>query len=167
MAMDAQGGAKARPYVDRVNPSFVTVVDEENLLGQLYGFKAIPNGLLVDDAGILRYKKFGGFDVRTPETARIVHNWAEGLSSKELAGMAEEVAIGPEHMEAISHFRQGLAMYRGGRVKEALSEWRRGVELAPDNYVIRKQIWAVEHPERFYHGKVDYDWQREQIEQGL
>ncbi len=24
------------------------------------------------------------------------------------------------------------------------------LKLAPDNYVIRKQIWTVEHPEKFY-----------------
>ncbi len=41
--------------MERANPSFTTVVDEENLLSQLYGFKAIPNGLLIDEGGVLRY----------------------------------------------------------------------------------------------------------------
>jgi hypothetical protein len=40
--------------------------------------------------------------------------------------------------------------------------------LDPDNLVILKQIWAVEHPERFYASdKVDYAWQREQLEKGI
>ena len=43
----------------------------------------------------------------------------------------------------------------------------RGLELNPDNYLIRKQIWAVENPERFYEGDVDYNWQREQTAKGL
>ena len=46
--MDAQGPEKARPYVQRANPTYTNAVDEENLLGQLYGFKAIPNGFLID-----------------------------------------------------------------------------------------------------------------------
>ena len=41
------------------------------------------------------------------------------------------------------------------------------MELAPDNFIIRKQIWAVEHPEKFYQGEIDYDWQQEQLERGL
>ena len=146
--------------MERANPSFTTVVDEENLLSQLYGFKAIPNGLLIDEGGVLRYKKFGGFDLRQPQIAEIVAEWARQPS-------LEELDQGDEHIEAISFFRKGLELYRAGRVREAMAEWRRGVELAPDNYVIRKQIWAVEHPERFYRGQVDYGWQREQMERGL
>ena len=45
--------------------------------------------------------------------------------------------------------------------------WRQAVALEPDNYVVRKQIWAVEHLDKFYQGDVDYDWQREQMDQGL
>ncbi len=93
--------------------------------------------------------------------------WARQPSLEELAREVEELDQGDEHIEAISFFRKGLELYRAGRVREAMAEWRRGVELAPDNYVIRKQIWAVEHPERFYRGQVDYGWQREQMERGL
>ena len=41
------------------------------------------------------------------------------------------------------------------------------MQLNPNNYLIRKQIWAVEHPERFYKGDVDYSWQKEQMARGL
>ena len=165
--MDAQGGEKARPYIERANTSFTTVVDEENLLGQLYGFKAIPNGLLIDEDGILRYQRFGRFDIHRPETAQVVEEWARVPSVEGLASQVEDQIVESEHLEAIAHFRKGLEMHRQGNVKEAVAQWRKGVELEPDNYVIRKQIWAVEHPERFYNGKVDFDWQKEQLEQGL
>ena len=49
---------------------------------------------------------------------------------------------------------------------EAVAAWRRGVAVQPDNYVIRKQIWAVENPDRFYQGSVDYAWQKEQLDAG-
>ena len=32
------------------------------------------------------------------------------------------------------------------------------------NWLIRKQLWAIEHPEAFYDGYVDYAWQKQQIE---
>ena len=47
-----------------------------------------------------------------------------------------------------------------------MAAWRRGVALQPDNYIIRKQIWAVENPDRFYQGQVDYAWQKEQLDAG-
>ena len=62
---------------------------------------------------------------------------------------------------------RGLQHYRAGRTAEAIVRWRQELELDPGNYLIRKQIWAVESPDRFYDGAVDYDWQREQTAKGL
>ncbi len=91
------------------------------------------------------------------------------MSGPGTAPPGEESAdgLGAEHSEANVIFRQGLALYREGRIGEALARWRQGLELDPDNYLIRKQIWAVENPERFYEGDVDYDWQQKQIATGL
>ena len=177
--MDAQGADKARPYVEKAGAEFNTVVDEENLLGQLYGFKAIPNGFLIDEQGIVRYKELGGFDIRRAETAEVVERWVGGLAPDRLPGetdgsleaehsQAKVVALPDEnHSEANAYFRRGVRLFQEGRVQEAIAEWRKGVELEPDNYLILKQIWAVENPDRFYAGSVDYDWQREQRAKGL
>ena len=64
-------------------------------------------------------------------------------------------------------FHKGMSLYRLGQVDEALALWREGVALEPDTYVIRKQIWAVEHPDKFYDGAVDYGWQKEQMAKGF
>lgn len=166
MAIDAQGPEKARPFVERAYASFTTVVDEGNLLARLYGFKAIPNGLFVDEAGILRFKKYGGFDIRKAETAQAVEEWSRGSFAGQRAPETTVHPVPSVHEKAQARFSKGLRLYKAGRVQEALVEWRTGVSLEPDNYVIRKQIWAVEHPERFYDGEVDYDWQKEQLEEG-
>ncbi len=164
--MDAQGAPRARPYVDRAGATFTTVVDEGNLLGRLYGFKAIPNGFLIDEEGVVRYKALGGFDIRRAETASLVRLFAAGQSIVGSTGMAEP-SIGEEHARAHAHFLKGLELYRAGTAAEAMAEWRRGLELEPDNYIIRKQVWAVENPNRFYSSDVDYAWQRQQREKGL
>ena len=141
------------------------MVDEENLLGQLYGFKAVPNGFLIDEQGIVRYKKLGGFDIRRTESAQVVNEWLNepALDGSHDAGNGE---LGSEHSEANSYFREGLALHREGKIEEALAVWRKGMELESDNWIIRKQIWAVENPDKFYEGRVDFDWQKEQIAQG-
>ncbi len=164
--MDAQGADKARPYVEKARTQFVTVIDQANLLGDLYGFKAIPNGFLIDEQGVVRYKRLGGFDIRRRETAEVVERWVAGPSLDESLDEAEQ-ALGAEHSRANTLFREGFDLYRDGKVEEAIARWRDGVELEPDNYIIRKQVWAVENPEKFYEGDVDYGWQREQMEKGL
>ena len=163
--MDALGPDKPRPFVEASGAQFVTVVDEENLLGQLYGFKAVPNGFLIDELGVVRYKKLGGFDIRRPETAQAVDEWLNVPAMAAPRDVAED-ELGAEHSEANSYFRDGLALHREGKVEEALTVWRKGAELEPDNWIIRKQIWAVENPDKFYSGRVDFDWQKEQIAKG-
>ncbi len=71
------------------------------------------------------------------------------------------------HTEAVRLFDAGMDLYGRGQVEEALAFWRKGVALEPDNYVIRKQIWAVENPDKFYDGDVDYGWQKGQLAKGL
>ena len=164
--MDAQGADKARPYTEKAAAQFMTVVDQANLLGDLYGFKAIPNGFLIDEQGVVRYKKLGGFEIRRRETAEIVERWVAGPSLDESLAEAEE-ALGLEHSQANTLFREGLDLYRDGKEEDALARWREGFELEPDNYIIRKQVWAVQNPEKFYDGDVDYAWQREQMDKGL
>ena len=163
--MDAQGPEKARPYVEAARAQFTTVVDEDNLLGRLYGFKAIPNGFLIDEDGVVRYKRLGGFDIRRAETADAVDRWMAGPGA--MLPEAEDEAPGSAHERANAHFVSGMRLHRDGKVEEALAEWRKGVEIEPDNFIIRKQVWAVENPDKFYSGDVDYDWQREQMAKGL
>ena len=97
-----------------------------------------------------------------------MEEWAENPSPEWLAEqMQEDVVGGLDHDKAIAHFQRGLDYYQRGNTEEALVEWKKGRDLEPDNWVIRKQIWAVEHPEKFYNGEVDYGWQRQQVEQGI
>lgn len=167
MAVDAQGTDKVQPYLTLAGATFVTLIDQSNLLSSIFRFKAVPNGLLIDEQGILNYQKYGGFEIRKPEFRDIVYTWAEGASSDWLANRTQEdVMGGPDHQQAIQHFQIGTNHYKEGKTKEALEEWKKGRDLEPDNWVIRKQIWAVQNPEKFYGNDVDSDWQREQIEKG-
>ncbi len=47
---------------------------------------------------------------------------------------------------------------------DAAAVLRRALEADPDNFLIRKQIWAIEHAARFYSDeKVDFAWQERQL----
>lgn len=165
VAIDAQGDEKILPYVQRAKTEFLTVKDEQNLLGQLYGFKAVPNGFLVDEQGVVQYKKLGGFDIRKPEFASIVDQWVNATG--EVASEPSDPGLPPEHYKANELFREGTEMQNQGRHAEAMALWKQGAELEPDNWIIRKQIWATENPGKFYDAEVDFVWQKEQIAKGL
>jgi hypothetical protein len=164
VAVDAQGPDKARPFVEKASPDFPTVVDQTNLLSRIFGFKAVPNAIFIDEQGVIQYARYGGFDIRKPEFARLAEAWA---ATSTIGETSENQLGGADHAQAVSLFQQGQERYRQGRVQEALALWRRAVALEPENYVIRKQIWAVENPDKFYSGDVDYAWQREQMDKGL
>lgn len=158
VAMDAQGPERPRPYVERAGATFETVVDQGNLLGGLYGFKAVPNGYLIDEDGTVRYVKLGGFDIKKAETRDVLDRWLAG----ELSPDGDDVAVAVSDSDTASQlFAQGIANYNRGDTVTAVSLWRQALSQDPDNYIIRKQIWAVENPDRFYEGDIDYDWQRE------
>lgn len=60
------------------------------------------------------------------------------------------------HAEGL--FATGVALLARGDRNGALRKWRQALRADPANLVIRKQLWAVEHPERFY-SAIDKDWQ--------
>lgn len=144
------------------------MVDAANSVGQALGCKAIPNAVFVDSQGIVRYIKRGGFDIHNPNYRALADSWAATPSLDDLSMLSViETEKVIKHPEALEHFRRGLVLYQAGSIGEAMAAWRDGVAIEPDNFNIRKQIWAVEHPEKFYGDKVDYEWQRKQMENGL
>ncbi len=86
--------------------------------------------------------------------------YAEGIAAYKNA-----VELDPESAEG--PFRIGRALLRQGKKDEALVELKKAAKLDDGNWIVRKQIWAIEHPEKFYEGNVDYGWQKKQIQQGL
>lgn len=159
VAVDLQGPDKARPYHEQARAEFVTVVDQANSLSQLFGFRAIPNGILIDENGLLRYQKYGGFDIRKPEFLEVVQQFAGTGNAPEAA---ESGGVSPAH----EHFERGYALYKSGDVEGAKAAWREGIAVDPGNWNMRKQLWAIENPDRFYEGDVDYGWQKQQIDAG-
>jgi len=61
---------RARPYA--AGYPFTTVVDSTGVLGRIFGFDVIPNGVLIDERGVIRHLHLGGFDIRRPEVAERV-----------------------------------------------------------------------------------------------
>jgi tetratricopeptide (TPR) repeat protein len=197
---------RPRPYAEPHAHTFPTVVDSAGVLGRLFDFDVVPNGIFLDEQGIIRFAHIGGFDVRRPEIAQQVQalltsdlgtEEAPLLVSQEaldLELLRAEIAADPDNAalhfalgdtllrdnrarDAESCFTRaakldptdwsaafglGTALYHQGRLDEALTWWKTARGLDPANFTVRKQIWMVQHPERFY-PTIDTAWQKEQL----
>jgi hypothetical protein len=165
IAVDPGGPEDPRPYVEAAGATFPALVDARGASSVALGFTVVPNGVLVDETGVVRFRKDGGFSNAKPRDLEAVRRFARG----EDPGPSPEAAAAPYELDALSRelvatkMELGRALFALGRRDEALARWREAVHLDPENKTIRKAIWGIEHPERF-HPVIDDAWQREQFE---
>ena len=149
---------RVRQLPETQGVSFPILIDRENALSEAYRFSAVPNAFLIDEAGTIRYAGYGGFSIgRDPGRGELL----AALAGEETAPAASSPAAAP-NPEANRFFEEGTRALGRGEREAALGLWREARDLDPDNWIIRKQIWSVEHPELFY-PRIDKDWQTEQL----
>ena len=166
IAIDAQGASVVKPWHDKANAEFVTLVDSQNILGNLYNLKAIPYGVMIDEAGRMVKSPFN-INVANKETIAMLEKWLSDTTYNTtlLRNLKpHNKSQNPKVLEANARFQLGLTLLEIGKKTEAVAEWRKALTLDPKNWIIHKQIWAVEHPDKFYDGNVDYGWQKAQLE---
>ena len=161
--MDVQGVEKPKFYLEKAHATLTTVVDQSNQLGKLYGFKAVPNVYLIGSDGNVDFIELGTFNIREPVKRSLVENWVSG---KDFQSCQPEEFEQDTHQKANELFVSGQQLFNLNKTDEAIKLWRKAIEIDPNNYIIRKQIWAIENPDRFYKDKVDYTWQDVQLEKG-
>jgi len=98
-------------------------------------------------------------DLRLTLAERLVENKQDDRGRREFQSVLE---VNPKSTRALV----GLATaYLDLRQKEkALAALQQASALDPDNWIIHKQIWAIEHPEQFYPA-INPDWQRERLKE--
>ncbi len=159
-------GAEAiRPWVDAAGATFPTVVDRDNRLAQLFDYKVVPNGIFLDEAGIIRYQKIGGFSVANVDDVDAVQRLIDGQAETiETASADAPYHLSTAERELVeTRTRLGAELFQRGAAVEAVAEWKAALRLDPLNFTIRKQIWMAEHPERFQ-PTIDFGWQQEQLQ---
>ena len=206
VAADVTGPERPRAFA--ADYRFPTAVDSQNVLGRLFDFDVVPNGVLLDADGRIVFAHLGGFEIRRPEIRVRLEGLLDELAGRsprgataavpqrgievetylsELAGtpadaelwvgLAEAQARAGDDPAALgaydralalapalasAHFGRGTTLARLGRPAEAVAAWKEALRLDPANYVVRKQIWAHRHPERFW-PEIDSAWQRAEL----
>lgn len=149
--------------MEEAGATYPVAIDAHNMLGARLGYRVVPNGILFDEAGNVLYQRIGGFKVGDGATLALLRRLIAGEKVPDLDLDSPGVPLGALEAELVdTHFRLGQALYAAGDPQAAVREWRRALWLDPENYCVRKQIWAVEYPDRFA-PVIDHVWQREQL----
>lgn len=161
--MEHNGRDLARPYVERARAEYPVLVDEESITTELFDFKVVPNGVLVDEDGIVRWTKFGGFSIDNSADVAMVENFLAGAPLDVAAAPGNPYELDMTERELVeTHLRYGRLLASLGRKDESVAEWQAALRRDPQNLVIRKQIWAAVYPEKF-HPTIDFTWQSVQL----
>jgi tetratricopeptide (TPR) repeat protein len=163
IALEHNGAERARPFVEQAGATFPVLVDEKGQSSARFGFKAVPNGVLVDTDGMIRWAKYGGFSVDNAEDLETVRRFfvGEQIEPYEMPDAPYELTAARSR-EVERLVRRGHELLSDGRNDDAVQAWQQALKLDPENLVIRKQIWAARYPERF-HPVIDWDWQKRQL----
>jgi tetratricopeptide (TPR) repeat protein len=84
----------------------------------------------------------------------------EGRVEEAIAAYSRVLQLRPANPTA--HYAIGSLLLSTGKKEEGIAAWRKGLEADPMNFTLRKQIWMVQFPERFY-PEIDMRFQVEQI----
>ena len=84
----------------------------------------------------------------------------EGRTDEAIAAYRQVLEQRPSNPTA--HYAIGSLLLAAGKKDEAIAAWRKGLEADPMNFTLRKQIWMVQFPDRFY-PEIDMRFQVEQI----
>ena len=163
VAVEHSGPEAARRVVEAAGVTFPTIIDEQGALSRHFGFKVVPNGVLLDEEGTIRWAKFGGFSIENRDDVAVVERFLAGDEPGQSPPQEVPYALGSLEQELVAtKLHLGRVLLDTGRTVEATAAWRDALRLDPENFTIRKQIWAVEHPEKFF-PSIDFTWQQEQL----
>jgi tetratricopeptide (TPR) repeat protein len=143
VAVDTDPG-RVRPFVEPY--AYPTAVDSANVLGRLFDFDVVPNGLLIDEQGIVRFLHVGGFYLGRPEIrqqvdAVLAADFRSGeppafvtQEALELEIIRGELAHQPDDPDLLMAL--GDALLREERVEEAVGSFQQAAELRPDDWSV-------------------------------
>ena len=160
IARDAQGAELVPPLGRKGGGTYGALLDQDNFIGKAYNLKYVPVGLAVDETGRL-VRPVGSVNIQDAEFLADLKGWAEtDWIAKRWCGLPGgglPQPMNPGEKMADDHFQVAIILQEEKK-QEALARLKEAVWLDPQNWLMRKQLWAIDALE-VYEGEVNYDWQ--------
>ena len=167
IASDVQGADASTPWLDEAGVTFTRLTDQRNEVGKLCALKYVPVGILLDPQGRL-VRPVGLVSIDEDDFCAELESWAttgEIPPSWQQMEQTDARELTDDEAEADVRLQLARVLLSRDKREEAVEQLRQAVVCDPDNWLIRKQMWAIETPSAFYDGPVDYDWQNRQKQQ--
>jgi len=167
VAQDTGGAKDAGPWITAAKPEFTALVDEQQVVTQLYKMVNVPTAVWIDERGRIvrpnevafiddRFKSFTGMD-SAPYVAAI-RDWAANGARSIYALSDEELKtrlqLSSEHADdralADAQFALAEYLYKQNKIADAIPHFKEAQRLAPDNWNYKRQAWALSNAERDY-----------------
>jgi peroxiredoxin len=157
VAEDSGGEAAAGPTFDSAHVSFVTIVDPNHAISDLYHFVNVPSAAWIDEEGrVVRlnegtYAKkhtFGAIKYGSDEYAPAVEDWVKNGPKSKYVWSASEMAkrVQPRTSDegrAQALFHLGVYFSNQKDLKKAKQYFAEAEALDPDNWNIHRQDWNL------------------------
>ena len=126
VALDTAGVEAAKPFVDQANPSHPSLLDEAHVVDELFGVVNVPNGVWIDEQGVIVRPAEPAFPGRNPVM--------ESFEKMDVSTLPPDIA---DIMVEVKKIKTDPAAY-----KAALLDWvEHGGEsryaLSPDEVIAR------------------------------
>lgn len=164
VAQDTGGIKDAGPWIDKANPEYTVLIDEQHLVTKLYGMVNVPTAVWIDERGKIvrphevafvddRFKSYTHMDAAPYLDA--IRDWvANGERSAFVLGEDELrkrlAPVSPDRLMADAEFTLAEYLYHAGHGPEAIPHFKEAQRLAPDNWNYKRQAWLLSDAERDY-----------------
>jgi tetratricopeptide (TPR) repeat protein len=157
VAMDTRPEA-ARRHIEKARSSYVSLIDRNHLVADLYNMTNVPQAVWIDEEGrLVRGTEVSGFSISTKFRAvrkvymDALRDWAE-------QGAASEFVLSPQAVReqmpaftdeiALSHayFHLGQSLWNKGQNEEAFQVIEKAVDLNPDSWNFYRQMKNLDRP---------------------
>ena len=154
----------AGPWIEKANPEYTALIDEQHLVTKLYGMVNVPTAVWINEQGKIvrpnevafvddRFKAYSHMDSEPYLDA--IRDWvAKGerssfvLSEEELRKRLRPES--PDRLMADVEFSLGEYLFHAGHGAEAIPHFKQAQRLAPDNWNYKRQAWMLSDAEREY-----------------
>ena len=168
VAMDSRGAEAAKPWIDAANSTYVSVIDAEHRLADLYNMVNVPEAVWIDEAGkIVRptevagsgdyFRKMDRQTKQLPEEGKVMRetmrahylnalrDWVKNGMKSQYAfdSKAARAHVRPQSEDmALGHcwFRWGHHLHYAGNTDEAEAALAEASRLHPDSWNIWRQM---------------------------
>ena len=164
VAQDTGGVKDARPWIEKANPEYIALIDEQHLVTKLYSMVNVPTAVWINEQGkIVRPNEVAFVDDRFQSYSHMdsgpyhegIRDWvAKGerssfvLSEEELRRRLRPAS--PDRLMADAEFSLAEYLYHAGHGVEAIPHFKEAQRLAPDNWNYKRQAWLLSDADRDY-----------------